>query len=175
MNAPKTTLILGIGNDILSDDGIGIRLVNDLKVQLDEDTLQFDTLNVGGLEIVEQIQPYNKVIIIDAIKTKQGVPGEVMHLTPEIFKQTSHISSFHDISFLTAIKFGHKIGMNIPEQIDIIAIEIVEDMVFSSQLSPIIQKRYKRILKEVVKITKTVLAKTDNNTRLQYSNYKVVS
>jgi len=53
---------------------------------------------VGGLEILELIRDYGSVIIIDAIKKKDGVPGTIYKLTPANFKETLHLSSFHDVS-----------------------------------------------------------------------------
>ena len=53
---------------------------------------------------------YQKVIIIDAIKTKDGIPGTIYYLTPSNFKETLHISSFHDVSFLTALKVAEKLN-----------------------------------------------------------------
>jgi Ni,Fe-hydrogenase maturation factor len=51
----KSILVLGIGNDILKDDGIGIRLVNDLKKRDFPEGIRFETINLGGLETLEII------------------------------------------------------------------------------------------------------------------------
>ena len=48
----RNTLILGVGNEILSDDGIGPRLVKDLASMIDDRDLQFKTASCGGLEIM---------------------------------------------------------------------------------------------------------------------------
>jgi hydrogenase maturation protease len=90
------------------------------------------------------------VIILDAIKTKDGIPGAIYYLTPSHFKETLHVSSFHDVSFLTALDLAERLGIPIPDQIDIIAIEIVEDLTFASEFSPLIAKKYPRIYQEVL-------------------------
>jgi len=109
-----------------------------------------DILILGGLELLEMIQGYNKVIFIDAIKTKDGIPGDVYIYSPSDFKETLHLSHIHDVSFLTALKFGEDIGLQVPQEIKIIAIEIVEDLVFSNNYSPEIDKRYPEIYSEVI-------------------------
>jgi hydrogenase maturation protease len=149
MKMQRKTLVLGIGNDILTDDGIGPKLVSDLKKGIDDKSLDFMTAASGGLEILEMIKDYKKVIILDAIKTKDGLPGSIYYLSPSNFKETLHISSFHDVSFLTALKLADKLDMAVPEQIDIIAIEILEDLTFSSSFSQPIADKYPEILKEV--------------------------
>ena len=62
-----------------------------------------------------------------------------------------HISNFHDINFLTALELGNKLNYPIPSEIMIIAVEIAEDLEFSEELSPQLQKRYPEILSKVHK------------------------
>ena len=148
----KKTLILGIGNEILTDDGIGPRLVSELEKEKFTGTLHFQNAFLGGLEILELIQGYQQVIFIDAIISLQGIPGTVYHFTPEDFQETLHLSNLHDANFLVALELGRKMGMHIPEDIHIIAIEIIEDRVFSNQFSKEIEEMYPAILLEVTGI-----------------------
>jgi len=153
----KKILILGIGNDILTDDGIGPRLVNDLKKNEFPGYAEFQTAFIGGLEILELIQGYDKVIFIDAIITKDGLPGTVYHFKPEDFKETLHLSNLHDANFLTALDLGRKMEMNVPEDIHIIAIEIIEDRVFSEHLSPEIQMMFPGIFEKVLNLVNAII------------------
>ena len=147
----KKNLVLGIGNDILTDDGIGPKIVNDLKTFERSPELIFETTTLGGLEILEIIKDYKKVIIIDAIRTIDGNPGEIFFFTPDDFKETLHLSNLHDINFLTALELGKKLGIPLPEEIHIIAIEIVEDQVFGTSFTPAIEEKYHIIMQSVKK------------------------
>lgn len=142
-------LILGLGNDILSDDAIGIKLVDRLKNELKLASLEYKTSSSGGIEIVELLANYDRAIIIDAIKTADGNAGDIYHFTREHFQETLHASSFHDVSFLTALNLADKMEIKTPSKIDIIAIEIVEDLVFSNEFSPPIASKYEAIYEEV--------------------------
>jgi len=143
------TLILGMGNDILTDDAIGPRLINDLSGIIGNRDVDFNTACCGGLEIIEYISGYEKVIFIDGIHTSGGIPGDVYYYKPSDFQETSHLSSIHDITFLTSLKLGHSLGIQIPTDLHIIAIEIVEDLRFSMEFTPQIKNRYPEILKDV--------------------------
>ena len=68
----RNTLILGVGNEILSDDGIGPRLVKDLASMIDDRDLQFKTASCGGLEIMENLRSFDRAVFIDAIHTRDG-------------------------------------------------------------------------------------------------------
>jgi hydrogenase maturation protease len=151
----KKTLILGIGNDILTDDGIGPKLVNEIKSKRIFKDVDFLNVFLGGLDILELIQGYEKVIFIDAIITEDGVPGTVYHFKPADFKETLHLSNLHDANFLTALELGRKMGMQIPEDIHIIAIEIIEDRIFSDQFSPEIEIKFQGIFEKVLSLVNT--------------------
>ena len=153
----KKTLVLGIGNDILTDDGIGPKLVNELKSRTTFTGIDFLNVFIGGLEIIELIRGYEKVIFIDAIITKDGLPGTVYHFKPEDFKETLHLSNLHDANFLTALDLGRKMEMNVPEDIHIIAIEIIEDRVFSEHLSPEIQMMFPGIFEKVLNLVNAII------------------
>jgi hydrogenase maturation protease len=144
-NFEKDILILGLGNEVLMDDRIGPKLVDDLKESIVNPNVIFETAAVGGLELIEMIRDYKKVIIIDAIKTSDGIPGSVYYLTPADFKETLHLSNRHDISFLTALHLAKKLNIEITDDIRIIAVEIIEDMVFSEIFSPPVQEKYPEI------------------------------
>lgn len=148
----KKSLILGIGNDILTDDGIGPKLVNELKSRKSLTDFDLSTVFIGGLDILELIQGYEMVIFIDAIMTNGGTPGTVYHFNPEDFKETLHLSNLHDANFLTALELGKKTGLKIPEEIHIIAIEIIEDRIFSDQFSPEIEMKFPGIFETVLSL-----------------------
>lgn len=147
--AENRTLILGLGNEILTDDAIGPKLAYRLEKEPALKNCDFLTAAVGGLEVVEMIIGYEKVILIDAIRTGKAEPGTVFFLTPDNFRETLHLSSFHDVSFLTGLKMASRLGQELPCRIHIVAIEIVEDLVFSDQFSPEIESIYDSIYREV--------------------------
>jgi hydrogenase maturation protease len=151
------TLILGLGNDILTDDGIGPQLINDLVQVIKDDDVHYDTACCGGLQIMEYLKGYKKVILIDAIRTKDGNPGDVYYFIPSDFQETLHLSNLHDVHFLTALKFGNNLNLDLPVDLHIIAIEILEDKEFSEEFTQPLKERYTEILKEVEVIISQIL------------------
>ena len=156
-NLHEKVLILGIGNDIMKDDGIGPKLVKDLKKMDFPPGLFFETCAMGGLEILEMVKDYHTVVFIDAIKTETGMPGDVSYFQDSDFHETMHLSNLHDVNFITALELGRKIKLNIPENIHIIAVEIIEDMEFGRSLSPELEAKYPEILEKVYCNLKSIL------------------
>ena len=145
----KRMLILGLGNNILTDDGIGSRLVGDLPQKIGNPEVCYNTACCGGLEIIEYIKDFDKVVFIDAIRTNEGIPGDVYYFVPADFQETSHLSSLHDVSFLTALRLGNSLNLDLPSDLHIIAVEIIEDMEFSEELTPELKEMYPEILEKV--------------------------
>jgi hydrogenase maturation protease len=151
------TLFLGLGNEILSDDGIGPRLVKDLAKRTRGKNSEFATSSCGGLEIMECIHGFKKVIFFDAIRTLEGNPGNIYHFIPSDFKETSNLSNLHDVNFITALHLGTVLNLDLPSDIHIIAVEIVEDREFSESLTPALEKIYPEILEKVASLTRQIV------------------
>ena len=147
---------------MLTDEGIGPKLVNKLKVSFPHEDIQYDTACVGGLEILNYIHGYDEVIFIDAIKTRKGNPGDVYFFSPDNYKETLHLSNVYDLSFLTALKLGNKLGYPMPETILIIAIEVENEWVFGDELTATIKERYDEIFDTVYQRIKSELKSNDN-------------
>jgi hydrogenase maturation protease len=150
-------MILGVGNDILMDDGIGPRIVKTLEAKYPLPEMEYHTTTLGGLDILEFINGYDWVVFIDAIKTKDGVPGTVYEFVPEDFKETLHLTNIHDVSFLTAIELGKQLGLKVPKYMHIFAIEIIEDQVFGEEFTPPLKERFEQIIEEIHKKIQTLL------------------
>jgi hydrogenase maturation protease len=152
-----STLILGIGNEILMDDGIGPRIVYDLGRLPEIPDAAFEIICTGGLEIMEYIKGYKRVIFIDAIRTTGGKPGDVFYFKPSDFAETMHLSSLHDINFLTALELGKCIDPGFTSDLHIIAVEIVEDRQFGNEFTTELRKKYPEIRKQVLSIIKSIM------------------
>ena len=130
------TLILGLGNPILSDDGIGLRVAEELEGKLNQPNVTVMEGGVTGLDFLELLAGYDRAIIIDSIKTRDGEPGQIYRLRPEVFNTTQHASTPHDVNFATALELGRKLGLNLPRQIVIFAIEVKDVNTYSESFTP---------------------------------------
>ncbi len=133
------TLVLGLGNPILRDDGIGPRVARELEGKLIENVTVAET-SLAGLNLLDLMVGYDKVIIIDAIKTDKGRPGRIYHLNVDDFQFTRHAASTHDINLATALELGKKMGLLLPQQIDILAIDVEETDHFGEELTPEVEE-----------------------------------
>lgn len=147
----KKLLVLGMGSEILMDDGVGSRLANKLREENLPQGFHVETSNIGGLELLEIIRNYDQLIILDGMRGGSKV-GDLYFFSPENYRETLHLSTKHDASFLNALKVGEQLGYNLPRNIDIVGIEVEEDRCFGEYFSDKLEERIIYIYNEIKKL-----------------------
>ena len=142
----KDTLVLGFGSDILSDEGIAIRLVNDLKRKWEKHA-DFLTHLTFSLYVLNDIAAYKRLVLIDANLSKKI--GEVQCYSIDEYPDTLHLVNYHDISLKGGIEYAEKIGFEVPRHIGIITISISQLGFIHDDFSKELSKKYKSILSEI--------------------------
>ena len=148
-NRSNRILVLGIGNDIQMDVGIPVKITEDLQSILKTGSIDFENIFVGGLELLEYINGYKGVVFVDTMKTEKGIPGNVHQYSVDDYRETLHLSCRHDVSFHMSLEIGKTLGFDIPEEIMIIGVEILEDLEFGASLSNDLKYLYPDILAQV--------------------------
>ena len=134
------TIVLGLGNPILRDDGVGWHVVQELRNQMAGQPaaaaqVELDEVAAGGLALMERLVGYEGAVLVDAIQTRDGVPGTLYRLTLEDLP-TVHADSGHDASLKAALELGRQLGARLPTRIVIYAIEAANLRDFGESLSP---------------------------------------
>jgi hydrogenase maturation protease len=137
------TLIVGLGNPILGDDGVGWRIAERLSAELSDPAykspnVDVECLAVGGLSLMEHLIGYDRVILVDALTTGQNPQGSVFTFPLEDLpnRAIGHLSSAHDTTIQNAIQVGRSMGAHLPQEITIVAVEAVNVYEFSEELTP---------------------------------------
>jgi hydrogenase maturation protease len=142
-------LVLGLGNPILSDDSVGLKVAQALKGRFDEQNVTVVESSASGLDLLDLILGYEKVIVIDAIKTEGGKVGNIHRLVPEDFDAASPHWP-HTIDLLTALNLGKKLGLPLPYQIVIFAIEVSDVKTFGEECTPEVERAIPTAVEMVV-------------------------
>jgi len=135
--AMKNVLILGIGNILQSDDGLGVHVVNEI---LSMDSALPDCVEVidggtAGFDLIPLMRGRDRIIIVDALRTDDK-PGSVYRLGPEHCRDGKARISLHEIGILQVLKTLRLLGDDpeieiigiVPEDIDTLAIGVTESV-----------------------------------------------
>jgi len=134
------TIVIGLGNPILGDDGVGWVVVEEISKlkSCESTTVVVDCLSVGGLTLMEHLVGFNRAIVVDALQTALHPVGTVIQMPLEDLPEqiTGHLTSAHDVNLKTALQLGREMGAQLPEEIIIIGIVANSVTDFSKELSP---------------------------------------
>jgi hydrogenase maturation protease len=146
------TLVLGMGNPILCDDGVGILVVQAVAARCSRDDVAFAEASVGGIRLLSLIDGYERVIIVDAIKTPEGKPGELHRLNPSDLQASLHSSSTHDVSLPGALALGRSSGLTLPQDRDlvIIGVEVEDVLTLSEECTPAVVEAIPKAVEAVL-------------------------
>ena len=144
------TLILGVGNLLLKDEGVGIHAINELeKETLPPDVSLMDG-GTGGLYLISWLQEYDRIIMIDAT-LDSNPPGTIRLIRPRFASDFPHLMSAHEIGLRDMIEAMSLMG-NLPE-ILLIVISVADINEVGTELSPELQA----VLTEIVELVKKQL------------------
>jgi len=143
------TIILGFGNPILTDDAVGIRIAEELEGEFPDITVE--AFCEAGLAILEEVTGYDRLVIIDSIKTGKGKPGELYKLELEDLNPRSDFSSSHGLDIATAFKLGEKLGYPLPQEVSIYAVEVKDNTTFGEECTPELKRSISLVVGQIIK------------------------
>lgn len=145
----RRTLLLGLGNDILTDDGVGLYVVRQLR-----DTLAGcpaidvrETMEMG-LALLDFISGYETVVLVDSIQTGRVAPGVVHELDAAALRQLTGRTP-HFVGIGETLALGRHLGLPMPQQVRIFAIEVADPFTLGAALSPALQAALPAIVERV--------------------------
>jgi hydrogenase maturation protease len=162
------TLILGMGNTLLRDDGVGIAVKRYLERRLyDRGDVHFEETSWGGFRIIDLLKDYDYAIIVDAIRTLEKPAGYVHHLKPTDLLPTLRLTSYHDLNFITALNLADTMGIPVPSEIDIFAIEVEDNYTISEGLTAGVARAVEKCAEEVIQRLERITRRDGSATRLK--------
>jgi len=152
----KKILMIGLGNPILGDDGVGWVVAREVELRIHEagGSIEVDYLSLGGLSLMERLIGYEKVILIDSLTTGTHPQGAVITFTLEdlVDLSSGHTTASHDTSLKTALVTGRQLGAVLPEDRDVHVVAIESQHVYDIEegLTPPIAAAVPLAVKKVI-------------------------
>jgi len=146
------TLVLGIGNPILGDDGIGFHIAQELAKEIKDENIGVKDTSVNGLNLLELIVGYDKLIVIDAIMTEEAKAGEIYRLKPSSSGETAWSTiSLHHLNLATTIEIGERLfPKEMPGEVIIFAIGAQEVTEVTGEMTARVKEAIPRVINLVL-------------------------
>jgi len=148
--APRSSiLVLGVGNILLSDEGVGVRVVEAMKEMKLPDNVELLDGGTGAFDLLDIIADREKVIIIDAVKGG-GEPGTIYRFRPDDIRlQKQHLASVHQMSLPDTLAMAKILGCS-PREVVIYGIE-PERLDWGLELSSVVAAAVPRVTELIVR------------------------
>jgi len=150
----ERTLVVGLGNPILGDDGVGWQVAKVIEAQLGSGfgDLEIIYCSIGGIALMEQLVGYDQALLIDSISTGKFPVGATCSLPLGELPSgsTAHSGSAHDTNLQTALRVGRSMGYGLPGLIWVVGIETEAVFEFSEKCSPAIEASIPRAADVVI-------------------------
>ncbi len=145
----KPVLILGIGNYLMGDEGLGVHLANQLKAEVDPDLADVLDGGTAGFQLMEYLESYPNIILIDA--TLDGKPaGTIQRIKPRFSKDFPSAMSTHEIGLKDLVEGLYLLG-KLPN-IDLFIISIEKIQPLSTELSPEVRSVLPQLKSKIVEL-----------------------
>jgi len=148
------TRIIGLGNTILTDDGVGVYAAREVRRVLDEhdsahsaDVVESE---VGGFDLMELMTGWDRVILLDSIQFDGVAPGTLLELDPKDLRTSLRIRSVHDIDLPTVLKLGRMMGLQMPAQVLIYAIQAEDAHTLGETMTPAVRQAMAKAVEVVL-------------------------
>lgn len=160
---PMKTLVVGLGNPILGDDGIGWKVAEEVEKRLTGDAaVDVMCLSLGGISLMEHLIGYDSVVLVDAFSMDAPVGSiSVLKLSQLPNYSAFHITSVHDTSLQKAMELGREMGAHLPDDVMIVGVatETIHD--FSEDLSPPVARVAPCVINIVLDLLKEITMEED--------------
>ena len=152
--------VLGIGNVLMRDEGVGVLLLESVKVARDwPEGIEFVDGGAGGLNLLNVIERANSLVVFDAAEMGLG-PGEFRIIGPEQVRDDAPAGrlSMHDVPFIETLKLCRQFA-RAPERIVLLAVQ-PKAVEFGRGLSPQLTAAFEKLLTAAAELVAQTAAET---------------
>ncbi len=141
-------VILGVGNILLSDEGVGVHVVEKLRGEIESSDIELIDGGTAGLDLLPVIESCDYLLIIDCVKGGEK-PGTIYKFGPEEIKvkMDNMKLSLHDFNLVDVLNLGKALGKKLPK-ITIYGVE-PKSLNWSLDMSPEVSQTLERLIKIV--------------------------
>ena len=148
----KGVLLLGLGNDILSDDAVGLYVAREIRQRLsDLDGVEVHETMEMGLSLLDYIVDFETVVLVDAVQTGRVPPGHLHEFNSDNLRILPTTSP-HCLGVGEVLALGRELGMAMPGRVRILGVEVQDPFTIKTQITSALRRALPGIIERVLQL-----------------------
>lgn len=155
----RSVIVLGLGNTLMTDDGVGIHVVRRVKDLLDPEldaAVDVVEAEYAGFALIGILEHYSHAIVVDAVHLPDTQAGVIRVLPASRFLATGHLAGTHQIDLPTALAIAAQLGLQVPFDVQIVGIQAQIDREFGEVCTPSVLASIEPAARLTVQLAKTL-------------------
>lgn len=151
---PAKVLVLGLGNDILTDDAIGLYVAQAVLERFDASGIRgIDVVATCemGLALLDIIVGHDDLVLIDAVQTGRRAAGTIHELAEGDLRKMPGMSP-HFLGVGEILALGRELGLKMPTRVRILAVEVQDPFTLGTALTPALRHAMPAVVERVVNL-----------------------
>ena len=136
---PARIALLGLGNPVLGDDAVGLHVAAEVERLARERPVAGLTVLTSaraGFELIDLLTGFTHALIVDALELPEPAPGRVRRLALDDVAGSARLVGAHEMSVADAFAFAGELGVAMPGQVEIFAVEAATTRTLTEMLTP---------------------------------------
>ncbi len=138
-----------MGNSILTDDSVGMVVAREIGKRIQHHNVEIQEASLGGLELLDPMTGFDRVILIDAMALADCEIGTVAKVNPDDLPGGSAMAR-HQVSLNEALALGRHLKMDLPEEIIIYGIKVKDTTTFGETCTPEVENCIPQIVDQII-------------------------
>ncbi len=163
--AAGSVLVLGLGNDILTDDAVGLEVVREVGDRLHgEEGIDVRCTMEMGLALLDEITGYAALVLVDAVKTGRATPGHLHEMAVRDLEVLRSVTP-HFLGIGETLALGRLLHLPMPGEVRIFGIEVQDTRTLGTALTAGVSAAVPGIIDSVVTAARAERARLDSEAR----------
>lgn len=137
-----STLILGLGNDLLRDDGVGLAAAR-LVAELVGEEADLEEACLATIDLLPLLSGYRRVLVVDGWLSEDRPPGSPVHVSPDQLPRGFGYRSFHSLPFGEMLRLGRLLDLPMPDEIAIHGLAVEDPRTFGYGFTPAVERSWR--------------------------------
>jgi hydrogenase maturation protease len=140
MQEAATVLVLGLGNDLLTDDAVGLRVARLAGKRLagHPRIVVRETMEMG-LALLDEIVGFDALVLVDSVQTGRAPAGHVHEFGGEAL--VGHrLSAPHFLGVAETLALGESLGFAMPRSVRVVAVEVTDPFTMGMAMTAAVEE-----------------------------------